>query len=230
MGLIKNLITTLGFIALSACGDKSPQSVASSAQSNVFIEQLKFPLKVKDIGLGVVKAPCEPKDDTYVDILQKPVRLQLECAIGTERDSTDIVFASDGKTVVRVTRNQYLNPSDPEPLEILKAAINFYGEPDASSGRDWLVNYGDAYRIVYHPMSNMTASAELNDSGIGLLIKGYLCADGIRESRNWVQCGSLGTRLIKYDLIDVIAYKKQMEDGKARLSLKNQSKINNQKF
>ena len=224
---LKTLIITSTLMALLACGDKSPQPSLSSAQSSVFIEQLNFPLKIKDIGLGVVRTPCEPKDDTYVDILQKPVRLQLECTIGTERDSTDIVFASDRKTVVRVTRNQYLNQSDPEPLEILKAAINFYGEPDASSGRDWLVNYGNAYRIIHDPMSNMSASAELNDSGIGLLIKGYLCADG-----NWrtVKCGSLGTRLIKYDLIDVIGYRKQMEDGKARLSSQNKTKLDNQKF
>jgi hypothetical protein len=156
--------------------------------------------------------------------LQTPVRIQLECSIGSDRDTTDIVFSADGKSVVRVTRKQYLLPSDPEPTKVVQAAVNFYGTPKEASEGNWLANYGDAYSISYN---GNAASANMNSSGIGLLIKGNLCADGRFGTAN---CGNLGTTLINYDLIDIDAYKQQIEDGKAKLEAKNQNKVNSQKF
>jgi hypothetical protein len=231
----KLALIAVALVTISACGEKagntsssivSPPAapVSSPATPAAFVEQLTYPLKVKDIGLGLVRVPCTPKEETYVDILQKPVRVQFECSIGTGADTTDIVFSGDGKKVVRVTRNQYLTPSDPEPGEVVKAAINFYGSPKDFSEGNWLANYGDAYTISYN---GNAASTSRNEAGSGLLIKGYLCADG---NYGTVKCGSLGTRLIKYDLIDVDGFKQQMEDGKAGLASKNQDKVNSQKF
>jgi len=227
MQISKLLIVGTALVGITACGEKASNTTSSAtspAAAPIFVEQLTYPLKVKEIGLGLVRAPCTPKEDTYVDILQKPVRTQFECTIGAGADSTDIIFAGDGKTVVRVTRNQYLMPSDPEPKEVLQSAISFYGTPKDVSEGNWLANYGDAYTITYN--SN-AASASLNEAGTGLLIRGYLCADG---NYGTAKCGSLGTRLIKYDLIDLAGFKQQMEDGKARLASKNQEKVSNQKF
>jgi hypothetical protein len=230
MKVEKLLFMCLVVSGISGCGNKetadSAQSDSSASQvaTPAFIEQLKFPLKVKEVGLGQVQAPCKPKEESYVDIMQKPVRIQLECTIGSGADSTEIVFSGDGQTVVRVTRKQYLTPSDPEPGEVVKAAIEFYGTPKDTSDGNWIANYGDAYSITYN---GNAASVSLNEAGIGLLVKGYLCADG---NYGTVTCGDLGTRLIKYDLIDIAGYKKQIEDGTAKLAAKNQDKVNNQKF
>jgi hypothetical protein len=122
MQISKLLIVGVAVVGISACGEKASNTKSSTASSSTapnFVEQLTYPLKVKEIGLGLVRAPCTPNEDTYVDILQKPVRTQFECTIGAGADSTDIIFAGDGKTVVRVTRNQYLMPSDPEPGEVV---------------------------------------------------------------------------------------------------------------
>jgi len=227
MRIVNWLVMGMAAVGVMGCSDKEAAPSTSSAPqvtAPVFVEQLKFPLKIKDVGLGLVQAPCTPSEESYVDIMQKPVRLQLECTIGAGVDSTDIVFANDGKTVVRVTRKQYLTPSDPEPGEVVKAAINFYGTPKDASDGNWIANYGDAYTITYN---GNAASASLNETGTGLLVKGYICADG---SYGTVKCGNLGTRLIKYDLIDIAGYKQQIEDGKARLVNKNQDKVNSQKF
>lgn len=229
-------------IIASGCGDKSATASSSSDPSvaNVasappviatqpapppaIVEKLKFPLKVKEVGLGEVQAPCEPKEETYVDLLQKPVRIQLECSIGSDRDLTDVIFSIDGKRVVRVTRKQYLMPSDPEPGDVVNAAVKFYGQPKDYSEGNYLANYGDAYSISYN---GNAASSSLNGMGIGLLIQGALCADG---SYGTVKCGNKGTTMIKYDLIDIEAFNKQKEDGEKKLSSKNQDKVNNQKF
>lgn len=187
-------------------------------------EQLKFPLKVKDVGLGIVKAPCTPSEETYVDILQKPVRVQLECTVGSGADVSQVIFSVDGKSVVRVLRKQYLTPSDPEPGNIVKSAVAFYGTATNFDEGNWMANYGEAYAISY---DGRRASTSMNDSGFGLLIKGYMCADGNYGTE---RCGNLGTSVIKYDLIDVEGYKKQIEDGKAAQAAKQQSQISNQKF
>jgi hypothetical protein len=224
MKQLKSLIIFTAVISMVGCGDKEGSSSSSTASAPPFVEQLKFPLKVQDIGLGVVRAPCAPVEETYVDIMQKPVRTQFECTIGGQSDSTTIVFSGDAKSVVRVTRKQYLLPSDPEPKQVVQGAINFYGNPSQASLDNWLANYGDAYTIN---MDGNRAYPTMSDSGIGLLIKGSICADGNYGTE---KCGNLGTSLMKYDLIDVVAYKQQIDDGKARLSAKAQANINNQKF
>lgn len=181
----KLLILSALLAVIAACGEKPSESSnpVEASQDDAIVEDLIYPLKVKDIGLGLVKVPCTPKEETYVDILQKPVRLQLECSIGSSIDKTDIVFASDGRTVVRVTRNQYLTPSDPEPGDVVNAAIKFYGNPKDISDGNWIANYGDAYTVTYN---GNRADSSLNDAGIGLLIKGYICADG---NYGTVDCG-----------------------------------------
>jgi hypothetical protein len=222
LGIAIVVLTTI-----SACGEKAVNTSSSDVSPSAtpaFAEQLIYPLKVMDIGLGLVRVPCKPKEETYVDILQKPVRVQFECTVGTGADTTDVVFSSDGKTVVRVTRNQYLTPSDPEPKEVVKAAVNFYGEPKELSEDNWLANYGEAYTVSYN---GNAASTSRNEVGVGLLIKGYICGDG---NYGTADCGSLGTSLIKYDLIDIAGFKQQIEDGEARLARKNQDKVNTQKF
>ena len=181
-------------------------------------------LKVKGVGLGLSQAQCKPTEETYVDILQKPVRIQLECSIGSDRDTTDVIFSIDGKRVVRVTRTQYLLPSDAEPKEVINAAIKFYGQPKDSSEDNWLATYGDAFTVS---RNGQAASTKMNDTGFGLLIRGSLCGDGNYGTE---KCGNKGTKVIKYDLIDVEAYKRQMEDGKEKLSSKNKAKLNNQQF
>ena len=181
-------------------------------------------LKVKGVGLGLSQAPCKPTEENYVDILQKPVRIQLECSIGSDRDTTDVIFSIDGKRVVRVTRTQYLLPSDAEPKEVINAAIKFYGQPKDSSEDNWLATYGDAFTVS---RNGQAASTKMNDTGFGLLIRGSLCGDGNYGTE---KCGNKGTKVIKYDLIDVEAYKRQMEDGKEKLSSKNKAKLNNQQF
>lgn len=228
MKITKLLVVGVVIAGLSACGEKRGEgssTVSNTTESAaVFVEQLKFPLKVKDVGLGLVRAPCAPSEETYVDVMQKPVRIQLECTVGSGSDSTDVVFAADGKSVVRVTRKQYLLPSDPAPGDVVKAAINFYGVPKEASDGNWLANYGDAFTIT---ANGNAASASLNEAGTGLLVKGFLCADG---SYGTVKCGNLGTSLIKYDLIDIAGYKQQIEDGKAKIIAKNQEKVGSQKF
>jgi len=181
-------------------------------------------LKVKGVGLGLSQAPCKPKEETYVDILQKPVRIQLECSIGSDRDTTDVIFSIDGKRVVRVTRMQYLMPSDAEPKEVVNAAIKFYGQPKDSSEGNWLATYGDAFTVS---RNGQAASSKMNDTGFGLSIRGLLCGDGNYGTE---KCGNKGTTVIKYDLIDVEAYKRQMEDGKEKLSSQNKAKLNSQQF
>ena len=187
-------------------------------------EKLKSPLKVRDIGLGQTNAPCKPKETTYVDIVQKPVRVQMQCNVGDRRDQVQVVFSIDGKSVVRVTRSQYLMPSDLEPKSVVNAAVAFYGAPTNYDEGNWLANYGNAFSISYN---GRRANTSMNNNGIGLLIHGLLCGDGRFGTED---CGNLGTMLIKYDLVDVEGFRKQIEDGKAAQQAKQQSQISNQRF
>jgi uncharacterized protein len=229
---IKTGVVTIIIIGAIFGDNKMPANTSSSAGSPAagpaFVEKLIYPLKVKDIGLGLVQVPCLQKEETYLNLIQKPVRVQFECTIGFGFDTTDVVFSSDGKTVVRVTRNQYLTSSDPEPSEVIKAAMNFYGTPKDFSERNWLANYGDAYTVTYN---GNVASASINKSGVGLLVRGYLCNDDEAWHGGFiVKCINSATRLIKYDLINIDGFMQQAEDGKARMLVKNQNKINSQKF
>jgi hypothetical protein len=181
-------------------------------------------LKVKNVGLGSGPVPCTPEEATYVDIVQKPIRLQFECSFGSREDETQVIFAADRKTVVSVTRRQFLKPSDPEPSEVVKAAIRFYGPPVFHDDGNWTAMYGNPYT---HSYNGRRINLSRNDQGVGLLIKGQLCADG---SLGTARCGNLGTTLIEYELVNRAALLKSYEDGKDRLAAKNSNKINNQKF
>lgn len=206
-----------------ASSEASSNNTSAPAPVQV-TEKLKFPLKVRDIGLGQTKAPCKPQEATYVDILQKPVRVQMQCTVGDRKDRVLVVFSIDGKSVVRVTRNQYLMPSDPEPRSVVNAAVAFYGTPTNYDEENWLANYGNAFSISYN---GRRASTSMNNNGIGLLINGLSCGDGRFGTED---CGNLGTRVIKYDLVDVDGFRKQIEDGKAAQQAKQQSQISNQRF
>ncbi len=181
-------------------------------------------LKVKNVGLGVGAVPCTPEENTYVDIVQKPVRLQYECSFGSREDETQVIFAADRKTVVSLTRRQFLKPSDPEPGEVVKAAIRFYGPPAFHDDGNWTAIYGNPYTTSYN---GRRINLSRNEQGVGLLIQGKLCADG-RDGT--ARCGNLGTTLIEYELVNRAALVKSYDDGKDRLAAKNSNKINNQKF
>lgn len=181
-------------------------------------------LKVKNVGLGAGAVPCTVDEATYVDILQKPVRLQFQCRFGPAEDQTLVIFAADRKTVVSVTRRQFLKPSDPEPGEIVKAAVGFYGPPTAQDEGNWMAIYGTPYTTSY---SGRRVDLSENKAGVGLLIKGKLCGDGRFGTE---RCGNLGTTLIEYELVNHPALFQSYEDGKARLAAQNSARISNQKF
>ena len=184
----------------------------------------KLGLVVNDIGLGRVKTPCNPKEETYVDIMNTPTEVRLECTVGDERDSTTISFSGDGKTVVRVLKTQYTTPSDPPPEDIVAAAVTHYGSPVEVSLDNWLAIYGDAFSVS---KDGNRVEAHRNDTGIGMLIKGYICADGSYRSKD---CGNKGTRVIEYDLIDVPSFLASIVDAKARAEKNQAAKISTQKF
>lgn len=182
-------------------------------------------LKVKGVALGPLSSPpCTIKEETYVDIMQKPVRMSNECEIGSDLDVTTVIFSGDKNEVVSVVRKQYIAPSDPTPEEIINQAIKHYGQPKEFSLDNWVVLYGDAYYLTY---DGARADANENEDGAGLLIQGHLCADGRNGT---VYCGGRATRMIQYKLINHKAYKKSIEDGEMRIAQKNSEKIQNQNF
>jgi hypothetical protein len=67
----------------------------------------------------------------------------------------------------------------------------------------------------------------MNEDGIGLVIKGYICADGNYGTKN---CEGLGIYVIEYDLVDVDMYNKQVEDGKLKMEKIQKEKISDQEF
>ena len=178
----------------------------------------RFPLKVNKIKLGTDKAPCSPKEYTYSDMFQKPVRTQFECEFGSGSDTTEVIFAATFGTIVRVTRKQYVRLDEID--DTYAAAINFYGTPNYQDGGNWLANYGSAFKV-----SNNRAT--LVDGGVGLLIQGFLCGDGRYGT---VKCGNKGNIMIKYDLVDVGGFNEQIAAGKARMEKKKNDKIKDLKF
>jgi len=184
-----------------------------------------YPLKIKGIALGDKTAPCSPEEYIYSDtIFNKPIRTALECFSGNSKDEINIIFSLDGSSIVRVKRKQYLGQSDPEPEEILEAAVGFYGTPTERDEGNWLALYDNAHSIEY---DGEAAYASMNEDGIGLLIKGFICADGKYGTKN---CEGLGIYLIEYDLVDVDMYNKQVEDGKLKMEKIQKEKITNQEF
>ena len=178
----------------------------------------RFPLKVNKLKLGTDGAPCSPKEYTYSDILNKPVRTQFECEFGSGSDTTEVIFAATFGTIVRVTRKQYVRLDEID--DTYAAAINFYGTPNYQDGGNWLANYGSAFKV-----SNNRAT--LVDGGVGLLIQGFLCGDGRYGT---VKCGNKGNIMIKYDLVDVAGFNEQIAAGKARMEKKKKDKIKDLKF
>ena len=178
----------------------------------------RFPLKVNKLKLGTDGAPCSPKEYTYSDILNKPVRTQFECEFGSGSDTTEVIFAGTDGAIVRVTRKQYVRLDEID--DTYAAAINFYGTPNYQDGGNWLANYGSAFKV-----SNNRAT--LVDGGVGLLIQGFLCGDGRYGT---VKCGNKGNIMIKYDLVDVAGFNEQIAAGKARMEKKKNDKIKDLKF
>ena len=178
----------------------------------------RFPLKVNKLKLGTDGAPCSPKEYTYSDILNRPVRTQFECEFGSGSDTTEVIFAATFGTIVRVTRKQYVRLDEID--DTYAAAINFYGTPNYQDGGNWLANYGSAFKV-----SNNRAT--LVDGGVGLLIQGFLCGDGRYGT---VKCGNKGNIMIKYDLVDVAGFNEQIAAGKARMEKKKNDKIKDLKF
>ena len=178
----------------------------------------RFPLKVNKLKLGTDGAPCSPKEYTYSDILNRPVRTQFECEFGSGSDTTEVIFAATFGTIVRVTRKQYVRLDEID--DTYAAAINFYGTPNYQDGGNWLANYGSAFKV-----SNNRAT--LVDGGVGLLIQGFLCGDGRYGT---VKCGNKGNIMIKYDLVDVAGFNEQIAAGKARMEKKKKDKIKDLKF
>ena len=178
----------------------------------------RFPLKVNKIKLGTDKAPCSPKEYTYSDMFQKPVRTQFECEFGSGSDTTEVIFAATFGTIVRVTRKQYVRLDEID--DTYAAAINFYGTPNYQDGGNWLANYGSAFKVSGN-------RGTLVDGGVGLLIQGFLCGDGRYGT---VKCGNKGNIMIKYDLVDVGGFNEQIAAGKARMEKKKNDKIKDLKF
>ena len=197
---------------------------------NVFQgESLEFvgeesPFKIKGIALGDTTAPCSPTEYTYSDILGTPVRTAMECYSGTSTDEINVVFSLDDGSVVRVIRKQYLSQSDPDPSDILEAAIGFYGPPTTRDEGNWLALYDNSHSLEYY---GQAVSASRNDHGIGLLINGFICADGSSGTKD---CGGLGVYVIEYDLVDNQMFNKQVEVGKSLMEEAQKEKISNQEF
>ena len=216
---------TIPFFLAAFCDNASGAKNDSELSGVAKGELSNFPLKVKNIGLHQPNAPCKPHKNTYESVSPNTSMIVLECFIESRSDIVKVTFSSDGKNVVRVLRTQYLKPEDPESVELIKAAMKFYGRPSQIDERNTLANYGNAYSVSYS--SKHYPMISKNETGIGLLIKGYPCGDGTFGTED---CKGKGTRFIRYDLIDVPALEKAYEDGKQKYIKLNKGKLLNQKF
>lgn len=188
-------------------------------------ESHKFHLRVDNISLYQSYAPCKPHEITYDAIPPNALaKILLECSIDRDSDVIKITFSSDGKSIVRVLRTQYLKSRDPVSVELIKSAVKFYGRPNKIDEGNMLVNYGNAYSVSY---SNRLPMITRNESGIGLLIKGYPCGDGTFGTED---CKGKGIRFIRYDLIDVSALEMSYKDGEKKFIKLIQGKLKMQKF
>lgn len=205
---------------------------ALSAQSEVAISGIAkaapaiFSLKVKNIGLNQTNAPCKPQEKFYAATSPNTsAMIVLECLVESQSDVIKISFSSDGKSVIRVLRTQYLKYEDPETVDFLKAAVKFYRHPGKIDEKNAFINYGNAYSVSY--TSNHDPIISKNEAGIGLLIKAAPCGDGTFGTED---CKGKGARLIRYDLVDMPAIKKAYENGQQKYIMTNQRKLLNQKF
>ena len=180
-------------------------------QIRISAEKEAKKLRIKGFGLGAQKVPCTPSEQTYVDIMKTPKRLSNECSIGKDSDRITFIFDFANKNIVSITRIQF----DQDPSTIIEAAVKFYGKPYMQSDKNWYAIYGTA-----HSPSKSLGSLDKNSSGIGLGIRGIFCTTepGITgrsiEGFEWADgCNVYAAKYIKYELIDVEAYNKSVEDG-----------------
>lgn len=184
-----------------------------------------FHLKIDNISLHQSHAPCKPHEITYDSAAANTqARILLECSIDSGSDSIRFTFSSDRKDIVRIVRNQYLKTGDPEPVDVIRAAVKFYGKPNQIDEANLLANFGNAYSIAY---ANRFAIISRNAAGMGLLIKSYPCGDG---SFGTEDCKGKGTRFVRYDLIDAAALNKAEKDGENKSIRRIQDKLKMQKF
>lgn len=185
----------------------------------------KFNLKVANIALHQSHAPCKPREITHGAVPpDMTANIMLECVIDRDNEQINITFSSDGKSIVRVTRTQYLKSGDPESSDVFKAAVKFYGQPNQIDDANMLANYGSAYSISY---TSHVPVISRNNSGTGLLIAGYPCGDGTFGTED---CMGKGTRFIRYDLIDVHALEIAVKSGADKYSKQTRDKLKMQKF
>ena len=196
----------------------------ASENENSLSRSDSFELKIKKVGLGSnQQLPCSPLEETYIDFMNIPVRVQNECTIGDKKDSTQIIFDITGKEVVKVTRKQFIASGEFEPGDIVDQAIKYYGSPNFESSDNWLAIYGNAHSYT---QNGNNISPSQNEYGIGLLIKGYMCGGYSFDGPSVDECNYAGGNyLIEYTLIDVLKDEKQKEDGKKRvIEIQNEKK------
>ena len=188
--------------------------------SNVtYAENEKHPLLIKGIGLGEVKLPCKPRpvkfESSYDGHIEK---ILLKCSVTENKDSIEITFSSDGKKIVRVLRQQYLTAPDPEPVDVMNAAIKFYGNPNESKANTFAI-YGDA-----HTCNKCVTDMKANDFGKGLLV---CISSGWNIGRRTFHNDDSG---VVYELIDMPAFLKANTDGEKTAEIHNKKVLSEQKF
>ena len=195
----------------------------ASSNGEILDKPGSFHLKIDNIGLHQSHAPCKPHEIAY-DAADTHARILLECSIDSEKDTIRFTFSSDRKDIVRIVRNQYLKTGDPEPVDVIRTAVKFYGKPNQIDQANLLANYGNAYAVSY---SSRFPIITRNAGGVGLLIKSYPCGDG---SFGIEDCKGKGIRFVRYDLIDAAALIKAEKDGENKSIRRIQDKLKMQKF
>jgi hypothetical protein len=178
-------------------------------------------LKIKNVGLGVGPVPCKVTDNKVASD-----QMKFSCTFGPNNDETEVTFAADRKTVVSVSRWQFLGSSDLDRKDMLKAAVIFYGPPTFVNYNNWIAMYGNPYNTRNR---GNVVEVDDNDFGVGMLIRGLFCAED-----KWVggmtKCGSRGTAIVHYHLVNRRAYEQSKLDGKERAVKIKSTNLNKQKF
>lgn len=180
-------------------------------------------VKVNGVGLGQAgKLPCQAKNSTYENTLSgQPTMVLFTCEYGVSGDHNEIFFASDKKTVIRVTRKQFLTVSDPSASEIVEKAVGFFGTPAKVDLANWLAIYGDGFSVSYNGKRGFSRRGE---TGTGLSIKGEIC-DQFNPCPD-----SKYKYFVSYELINNEAYSAALKEGEKRLQDQNKSKLNSVTF
>lgn len=209
------LILTSSFISGCDSPSVSSSKKTDSNAKTIKTERLDYPLKVRDVGLGINSTlPCKvPQDFDSCDTGKYLL------------DQLNVEVASDKETVIRVVRNQYLMGGSDDPKAIVSNAVNFYGQPAVVEADNWLLVYGDAFTVHHYGQSAWVAR---NDSGIGLAIKGNLCGDGLGGT---VKCDYPNAKyVIRYDLINVPAYIKANQEWEERNRQEKAERLKQMKY